>query len=78
MTTAGIEIQYLNVSRGGRPVVRDVSLSIEPGKITALLGANGAGKSSLVLAIAGIISSDSGAVKLSWQGLRLCRKVIRF
>lgn len=64
MTGNGIEIQKLRVSRGGRPVVYDVSLSIEPGKITALLGPNGAGKSSLVLAVAGTLRPDSGQVKL--------------
>lgn len=64
MTTTGIEIQELTVSRGGRPVVRKASLSIEPGQITALLGPNGAGKSSLVLAMAGVLQPDSGHVRL--------------
>jgi branched-chain amino acid transport system ATP-binding protein len=69
MTTTGIEIQELTVSRGGRPVVRNASLAIEPGQITALLGPNGAGKSSLVLALAGLLKPDSGQVRLA--GLNL-------
>jgi branched-chain amino acid transport system ATP-binding protein len=66
---SGIEVQHMTVSRGGRPVVRDVSLSIEPGKITALLGPNGAGKSSLVLAMAGALKPDSGQVRLDGRDM---------
>lgn len=69
MKTGSLEIQRLTVSRGGRPVIREVSLSIEPGKITALLGPNGAGKSSLVLAIAGVLRPDSGQVRLNGRDL---------
>jgi len=69
MTSKGIEIRELTVSRGGRPVVRNVSLSIEPGQITALLGPNGAGKSSLVLALAGTLKPDSGQVRLDGREL---------
>jgi len=64
-----IDIQNLTVSRGGRPVVRDVSLNIKQGKITALLGANGAGKSSLVLGLAGTLPLDKGGVFLDGQNL---------
>ena len=66
---SGVEIQGLTVSRGGRPVVREVSLSIEPGKITALLGPNGAGKSSLILAVAGVLKPDAGHVLLDGRDL---------
>lgn len=46
----------------GRVVVDDVSLTVEPGKVTALLGANGAGKSELVLGVAGLLPATSGRV----------------
>ena len=46
----GVRLESLSVSRGGRPVVREVSMTIPPGQVTTLLGANGAGKSTLVLA----------------------------
>ncbi len=59
-----LEVKTLEVSRGGRPVLRQVSLGVEPGRVTALLGANGAGKSTLVLAIAGVLRSDAGQVLL--------------
>jgi len=48
----------------GRPVVHEVSLEIPSGQVTTLLGANGAGKSSLVLAVAGLLRSTGGRVLL--------------
>ncbi|MGI9615428.1 MAG: ATP-binding cassette domain-containing protein [Acidimicrobiales bacterium] len=54
----------LSVARGGRTVVDKVDLRVVPGEVTALLGANGAGKSSLVLGIAGIVKPESGSVLL--------------
>jgi branched-chain amino acid transport system ATP-binding protein len=61
---AALRIEGLWVSRGGRPVVRDVSLQIPPGEVTTLLGANGAGKSTLVLAIGGVLRPSGGSVLL--------------
>jgi branched-chain amino acid transport system ATP-binding protein len=62
MANNSLEVKALEVSRGGRPVLRQVSLGVEPGRVTALLGANGAGKSTLVLAVAGALRPDAGQV----------------
>jgi branched-chain amino acid transport system ATP-binding protein len=62
MTDMCLEVMALNVRRGGRPVLREVGLRVEPGQVTALLGANGAGKSTLVLTIAGVLRPDRGQV----------------
>jgi iron complex transport system ATP-binding protein len=43
----------LSVSHGATPILQHLSLSIEPGTLTALLGRNGAGKSTLLKALAG-------------------------
>ena len=59
-----LEIRNLTVERGGRPVVKDVTIAVPSGEITALLGANGAGKSSLVLAVGGVLKPRSGSVSL--------------
>jgi branched-chain amino acid transport system ATP-binding protein len=62
-------VEDFSVARGGRPVVHEVSLEIPSGEVTTLLGANGAGKSSLVLAIAGLLRSTGGRVLLDDRDL---------
>jgi branched-chain amino acid transport system ATP-binding protein len=57
-----LELRDLTVVRQGRVVVGGVSLTVEPGKVTALLGANGAGKSELVLGVAGLLPVTGGHV----------------
>jgi len=59
-----LRVENFSVARAGRPVVHEVSLEIPSGQVTTLLGANGAGKSSLVLAIAGLLRSSGGRVLL--------------
>ena len=60
----GLRLEELCVARGGRPIVIDVSLEIPPGQVTALLGANGAGKSTMVLAVGGLLRPTGGRVLL--------------
>lgn len=64
MASSALEVRGLRVERGGREVLHGISLDLEAGAITALLGANGAGKSTTVLAVAGALPSRSGSVKL--------------
>jgi ABC-2 type transport system ATP-binding protein len=55
ITTTGLTKRYDDV-----PVVRDVSFRCEPGTITGFLGANGAGKSTTLKMIAGLVRPDHG------------------
>ena len=57
-----LELRHLNVRYGGITAVRDVSLRVEPGEIVALLGANGAGKSSTLRAIVGLAPITGGHI----------------
>jgi len=59
-----IQVENLTVARGGKPVIHSISFAVAQGEITTLLGANGAGKSSTVLAMAGVIQTVSGVVRL--------------
>jgi branched-chain amino acid transport system ATP-binding protein len=71
--TESLTVSNLTVARGGKQVIHGVSIEILPGKIAALLGANGAGKSSLVLAIASALPITGGQVVLDGKpinGLR--------
>ena len=52
---AVLEIEGLSVAYGGARAVDDVSLAVSSGRIVALLGANGAGKSSLLQAVIGLV-----------------------
>ncbi|GGF28039.1 branched-chain amino acid ABC transporter ATP-binding protein [Youhaiella tibetensis] len=67
--TRSITVQNLTVARGGKRVIHDISFGVAPGQISALLGANGAGKSSTVMALAGAIPTDSGKVRLGDETL---------
>ncbi|TYO65696.1 ATP-binding cassette domain-containing protein [Bradyrhizobium hipponense] len=64
-----MSVHGLNVARNAKAVLHDVDLTILPGRITALLGANGAGKSSLVLAMAGVLPATSGTIALDGQSI---------
>lgn len=61
---AELSVKDLTVHRGGKPVVHGANMVFRPGEITAMIGANGAGKSSSVMAIAGAIKSEQGQVRL--------------
>lgn len=56
---AMLKISKLNVNYGAIHAVRDVSLEINRGEIVTLIGANGAGKSSVIRAIMGLVKSRS-------------------
>ncbi|MFZ5748145.1 MAG: ABC transporter ATP-binding protein [Pseudomonadota bacterium] len=59
-----LNIRDLSVSLGNRAVLRDVTASFRPGRVTAILGPNGSGKSTLVKTLAALVEPDAGRVKL--------------
>ena len=65
-TTAApvIDVRGLTLQRGRRPVLHDVALQVGAGEFVAVVGANGAGKTSLVQAIAGVIPPPRGTVSV--------------
>ncbi len=63
------EVTGLSVQVEGKEVVRDISFCVEPGQILAILGANGAGKSELVLGMAGMLPVSAGQVLSDGQAL---------
>ena len=64
-----LELFDLSVAKDGKSVVEGVSVSIGPGKVTALLGAKGAGKSELVLGVAGLLPIRAGRVVVDGQDI---------
>ena len=60
-----LEARDVTVRYGGIVAVRGVSLQVEAGEVVALLGANGAGKSSLLNGLVGLVRGTSGSVLLA-------------
>ncbi len=58
-------IDRLSIRLGGRLLLDNASLSIEPGRRIGLVGRNGAGKSTLLRAISGGLGTDGGEIRLS-------------
>lgn len=58
----GLEVQLLGKRYGGRPVVRNVTLSVQRGEAVGLLGPNGAGKTTCFYMISGLIRPDIGRI----------------
>ena len=57
-----LSVAGLTLSRGERVLFRDLSLSLAAGEAVALTGANGAGKTSLLRALAGFLRPDAGTI----------------
>ncbi len=57
-----LKIDNLSVNYGGIKAVRNVSFEVPEGKIVTLIGANGAGKSTILRTVSGIVRSASGSI----------------
>lgn len=65
-----LECNDLTVAYDGVPVVRGVTLSVEPAEVVALFGPNGAGKTTTLLALAGILPTAGGSIQVCEQQVR--------
>ena len=59
---AMLEIKDLNVFYGGIHALKGISLEVEQGQIVSMIGSNGAGKSSMMNAISGLVKYKSGEI----------------
>ena len=64
-----LEIKDLNVSYGGIKAVKDISFAVPKGEVVTLIGANGAGKSSTLRSIVGLVKPESGSILLKGEEL---------
>ncbi len=62
-----LKVKGLSVSYGGIKAVRNIALEVAQGEMVCLIGANGAGKTSSLKAIAGLIPVERGAVELDGE-----------
>lgn len=58
-----LDVENLTVSYGAISAVRNVSITVRAGEVVTLIGANGAGKTSIVKALSGIVPKASGTTK---------------
>jgi ABC-2 type transport system ATP-binding protein len=63
-TPALLELDHVSRRLGGRAVLREVSFTLRRGEILGLLGVNGAGKSTTLAIIAGVLAPEGGCVRI--------------
>ena len=68
--SALLEVKDLQVSYGGINAVKGIDLHVKQGELVALIGANGAGKSSSLKAIAGLLTPAAGEIHFANQATK--------
>jgi branched-chain amino acid transport system ATP-binding protein len=70
MSDLALELVDLRVAYGGIAAVKGISLDVKKGEIVALIGANGAGKTSTLKSIVGLVPAQSGSIRLFGDDVR--------
>ena len=65
-----LQVESINVYYGSIHAVKDVSFHVEQGEVVTLIGANGAGKSTTLDTVAGLLHSRTGSVRFMGEELR--------
>ncbi|MEI7643723.1 MAG: ABC transporter ATP-binding protein [Chloroflexales bacterium] len=68
-----LEIQNLSVNYSGISALRDVTITVEPGEVLALIGSNGAGKSTTLRAISRLVPAAAGQIIYAGKDLTRVR-----
>jgi branched-chain amino acid transport system ATP-binding protein len=68
--SALLKVENLHVHYGVIEAVKGISFSLEAGQITTLLGANGAGKSTTLLALSGLLNASAGSIIFDGKEMR--------
>jgi osmoprotectant transport system ATP-binding protein len=80
-SAAAIIFDRVAVTRGGRPILHDVSLQVGAGEVVALVGRSGSGKTTMLRLVNGLAAADSGAVRVAgrdvagWDAIALRRQI---
>ena len=64
-----LDVNDLNVYYGGIHAIKNISFNIKKGEIVSLIGANGAGKTSTLHAISGLVPIKSGEISLNGENV---------
>ena len=68
-STPMLDVRQVDVAYGGIRAVRQLSMQVYPGELVALIGANGAGKSTTLRAICGLVPLAAGSIHYQGQSL---------
>ncbi|MGD2253977.1 MAG: ABC transporter ATP-binding protein [Anaerolineales bacterium] len=74
---SGLRFDRATFGYGNRAVLKDVSLTIQPGEVVAVVGPNGVGKSTLVKAASGVLPLMAGRVSVSGESLQKMAPALR-
>ena len=81
MANAILEIRHVSYAIGGRPILRDVSLSVAEGETVVLLGRSGSGKTTLLKTVNRLVEPTAGEIRFEgkpaaeWDPIRLRRRM---
>jgi ABC-type branched-subunit amino acid transport system ATPase component len=64
-----LRAEKVTAGYGGDPVIRDITVSADPGEVVSLVGPNGSGKSTLLKSLVGVVRLSSGTVKVGDRDL---------
>ena len=67
-----LDVQSLNVYYGKIHAIKDVSFSVDEGEVVALIGANGAGKSTTLKTLSGLLRSRTGSITFCGEDITHC------
>jgi branched-chain amino acid transport system ATP-binding protein len=67
--SAALEVRGLTVSYGGMRALTDVNLIVPEGTVVALLGANGAGKTTMLRTVSGLVRPERGTIQVSGRNV---------
>ncbi|MGT2754271.1 ABC transporter ATP-binding protein [Streptococcus ovis] len=75
---AMLEVKDLSVSYGAIEAVKQVSFEVNEGEVVSLIGANGAGKTSILRTVSGLVRPSSGTIEFMGQGIHKvpARKIV--
>jgi len=66
---ANVHLRKLNINLGGKDIIRDLDLQVEPGEFLVLLGPSGCGKSTLLHSIAGLVDALDGSIEIGGRDM---------
>ncbi len=65
-----LSVEHIDVAYGDVQVIHDLSLTVEEGEVVSIIGGNGAGKSSLLKAISGLLPPTSGVIRFRGEPIQ--------